>query len=243
MNTPRRLRVLVADRDRRVRRALRELLSAQTDLEVCAEAGTTDAALARVSTERPDVVLLDVLLPGRVEGLNLVAALERQGVPAVVLTTAASLRRPALENGACAFLEKDGNLHRIPQALREASHCCPAASSVPITAAASARTLTDRSRQGGKKHVNSNYDGYLQTATQLQRWRDFQAHVFAYLVINLAFVLIWALDGQGFFWPVFSLVGWAIGLSFQHFSMVLRGQITDEQVRRKLRPGAAGPPD
>ena len=86
--------------------------------------------------------------------------------------------------------------------------------------------------------MNPNYDSYLQTATQLQRWRDFQAHVAAYLVINTAFVLIWALTGRGFFWPVYPLVGWGIGLSFQHFSAVLHGPITDGDVRRKLRPGA-----
>ena len=87
--------------------------------------------------------------------------------------------------------------------------------------------------------MNPNYDSYLQTATQLQRWRDFQAQVAAYLVINVVFVIIWAVTGQGFFWPAYPLVGWAVGLSFQHFSAVLRGQITDEDVRRKLRPGAA----
>ena len=90
--------------------------------------------------------------------------------------------------------------------------------------------------------MNPNYDSYLQTATQLQRWRDFQAHVAAYLVINTAFVLIWALTGQGFFWPVYPLAGWGIGLSFQHFSAVVRGQITDEDVRRKLRPGGEEEP-
>ena len=90
--------------------------------------------------------------------------------------------------------------------------------------------------------MNPNYDSYLQTATQLQRWRDFQAHVTAYLVTNTAFVLIWARNRRGFFWPVYPLVGWAVGLSFQHFSAVLRGQITDEDVRRKLRAGAAEEP-
>lgn len=87
--------------------------------------------------------------------------------------------------------------------------------------------------------MNPNYGSYLQTATQLQRWRDFQAHVVAYLVINIVFVVIWAVSGQGFFWPAFPLIGWAVGLSFQHFSAVFRGQITDEDVRRKMRPGAA----
>lgn len=90
--------------------------------------------------------------------------------------------------------------------------------------------------------MNPNYDNYLQTATQLQRWRDFQAHAGAYLMINTVFVLIWARNRRGFFWPVYPLVGWGLGLSFQHFSAVLRGQITDEDVRRKLRPGAAEEP-
>ena len=49
--------------------------------------------------------------------------------------------------------------------------------------------------------MNPNYDSYLQTATQLQRWRDFQAHVGAYLVVNTVFVLIWARHRRGFFWP------------------------------------------
>jgi 2TM domain len=90
--------------------------------------------------------------------------------------------------------------------------------------------------------LNPNYDSYLQTATQLQRWRDFQAHVGAYLVINTGFVLIWARNRRGLFWPVYPIVGWALGLSFQHVSAVLRGQITDEDVRRKLRPLAAEEP-
>ena len=59
---------------------------------------------------------------------------------------------------------------------------------------------------------------------------------------NTAFVLIWARHRRGFFWPAYPPAGWAVGLSFQQFSVVLRGQITDEDVRRKLRPGAAEEP-
>ena len=90
---------------------------------------------------------------------------------------------------------------------------------------------------------NPNYDNYLTTATQLQRWRDFTSHLIAYLVINTAFAVIWAIAGRGFFWPVFPLVGWGIGLSSQHFNVVLRGQITDADVRRKLHTTDINPPD
>ena len=87
--------------------------------------------------------------------------------------------------------------------------------------------------------MNGNYDSYLRTATQLQRWRDFQAHLLAYLLGNSVFLAIWALTGEGFFWPAFPLIGWGIGLSFQHFHVALRGQITDNDVRKKLRPAPA----
>jgi two-component system response regulator DevR len=77
MNSPRRLRVLIIDCDRRVRRALRELLTAEPDLEVCGAAGSTRAALTRMNAQRPDVALLDVLLPGPEEGLGLTLTLHR----------------------------------------------------------------------------------------------------------------------------------------------------------------------
>lgn len=83
--------------------------------------------------------------------------------------------------------------------------------------------------------MNANYDSYLTTATQLQRWRDFQAHLLAYVVGNVIFVATWALSGKGFFWPAFPLVGWGIGLSFQHFHVAFRGQITDRDVKQRLR--------
>jgi cation diffusion facilitator CzcD-associated flavoprotein CzcO len=95
MNSPRRVRVLIIDRDRRVRRALRDLLTTEPDLEICAAVGDSGAALAQVNAGRPDVALLDVLLPGPAEGLGLVLALHRLGVPVVVLTAASSLREQA----------------------------------------------------------------------------------------------------------------------------------------------------
>lgn len=123
MNSPRRLRVLIIDCDRRVRRAFRELLTAEPDLEVCGAAGSTRAALTRMNAQRPDVALLDVLLPGPEEGLGLALTLHRIGLPVVVLTTATSMREQAQESGAAAFLEKDHNLHLIPQACGQLAIC------------------------------------------------------------------------------------------------------------------------
>jgi 2TM domain len=84
--------------------------------------------------------------------------------------------------------------------------------------------------------TNPNYDTYLATATQLQRWRDFSSHLAAYGVVNAIFIAIWAARGKGFFWPVFPLIGWGAGLSFQHFNEVLRGPLTEAQVQSKMNP-------
>jgi hypothetical protein len=75
---------------------------------------------------------------------------------------------------------------------------------------------------------------YVQAALQIQRWRDFGSQVFAYVIGNIVFVVIWAAQGKGFFWPIYPLLVWGLGLSAQHFSVVIRGQITDEDVRRTL---------
>jgi len=103
MTAANRLRVLIIDPDRRVRSGLSDLLTTETDLEICATAGSPRTALAHISAQRPDVALLDVLLPGPAQGLGLLQKLHTLGLPVVVLTTATSLRDQAQQSGAAAF--------------------------------------------------------------------------------------------------------------------------------------------
>jgi DNA-binding NarL/FixJ family response regulator len=56
-------RVFLLDDHEIVRRGLRELLEAEGDIEVVGEAGTAEEALGRIPPTRPDVAVLDVLLP------------------------------------------------------------------------------------------------------------------------------------------------------------------------------------
>lgn len=44
--------------------------------------------------------------------------------------------------------------------------------------------------------------------------RGLTAHILAYVMVNMLLVVTWSMTGAGFFWPVFPLLGWGIGLAF-----------------------------
>lgn len=68
---------------------------------------------------------------------------------------------------------------------------------------------------------------------QLKKKREFSANVFAYVVVNAFLVGIWAVTGAGFFWPIFPILGWGMGLIF-HAWDVYQQPPTDEQIRREM---------
>jgi cytochrome b561 len=82
--------------------------------------------------------------------------------------------------------------------------------------------------------ANDRLNQAIAVACQMQRWRDFSAHVAAYLLMNALFTAGWALGGRGYFWPLWTLLGWGVGLSFQHFYAVLRRPIGSGEVLQRL---------
>ncbi len=104
------VRVLLVDDDPLVRAGLRMILSSADDLEVVGEAGDGAEAGTAVRAHRPDVVLMDIRMPG-VDGLTATAALTAlPDPPKVVVLTTFGLDDyvfRALEAGAAGFLLKD----------------------------------------------------------------------------------------------------------------------------------------
>lgn len=49
---------------------------------------------------------------------------------------------------------------------------------------------------------------------RLKAKRDFGAHLIAYLSVNAMLVGIWYVTGAAFFWPIFIIMGWGIGIAF-----------------------------
>ncbi len=104
------IRVVVVDDEALVRGGLRMILESADDIEVVGEADDGSRAVAAVQQHRPDVVLMDVRMPG-MDGLSAAAAvLARPDPPRVVMLTTFDLDSyvfSALEAGASGFLLKD----------------------------------------------------------------------------------------------------------------------------------------
>ena len=70
---------------------------------------------------------------------------------------------------------------------------------------------------------------------RLEKKHDFYPLVLAYLSVNVMLVGIWAATGAGFFWPVFPILGWGIGVAFHAWDTFSRPQLTEERIEREMQ--------
>ena len=70
---------------------------------------------------------------------------------------------------------------------------------------------------------------------RLKQKRDFFAHLSVYVIVNGILTAIWALSGAGYFWPVWTMFGWGIGLAFHAYSVWGQKPITEADVQREMR--------
>jgi DNA-binding NarL/FixJ family response regulator len=119
--TPPPISVLIVDDHPVVRRGLRVLLEVQDGIKVAGEAGDGDTALALAAEHTPDVVLLDLKLPG-MDGIAVLVALKARDSTArvLVLTSATepALASLALRSGAAGLLYKDVDPDALVRAIR-----------------------------------------------------------------------------------------------------------------------------
>ena len=118
------IRVVLADDQALVRAGFRMLLDAEDDIEVVGEADDGEAALALVAAERPDVVLMDIRMPGvdGLEALRRITADPGLGTVRVLVLTTFELDEyvfEAVRAGASGFLVKHTQPADLVRAVRE----------------------------------------------------------------------------------------------------------------------------
>jgi DNA-binding NarL/FixJ family response regulator len=119
MSEPEAVRVLLVDPDEEVRGDVRRLLEEDGRFVVCGEARDAAAAISLAVTERPDVCLLELDIPG--DGLAAAWEITSRLPPADVVILTTSEREAdlmgALRVGVSGYLLKDQDLSRLPHAI------------------------------------------------------------------------------------------------------------------------------
>jgi DNA-binding NarL/FixJ family response regulator len=117
------IRVLIVDDHQMVREGLKVLLSTYADIAVVGEAANGYEAIDQCALVRPDVVLMDVIMP-ELDGPTATAELTRihPGVQVIALTSFVDVERveAALDAGAISYLLKDARPEALTQAIRDA---------------------------------------------------------------------------------------------------------------------------
>lgn len=147
------MKVLIVDDEKPARDRLRQILQDEDDYEVVGEAGNGHDALSLAAERKPDIVLLDIRMPGLdgIETAHHLNTLER--TPAVVFTTAYDeYAVDAFEARAIGYVLKPVRRSRLAAALEHASHL----------ANSTLRDVASRANMDGRRqHVSARVRGEL----------------------------------------------------------------------------------
>jgi len=123
MNAAQKMRVLIVDDHPIMRLGVAAIINAQTDMKVCAQAGSGEEAVRIFGKYRPDITLMDLRLPG-ISGLDALRSIRQEDPHAkcVVLTTYEGDEdiHQALAAGALGYIIKGMSHETLVDALRRA---------------------------------------------------------------------------------------------------------------------------
>ncbi|MGH2834793.1 MAG: response regulator [Solirubrobacteraceae bacterium] len=119
------IRIVLADDHAAMRQTLRMLLDGETDLDVIAETDSLGSLMDHVRARRPDVLVLDLGMPDRGSGIEMLARLTRDlrdtNIVVLTMNDDPSFARRALDNGAIGLVLKEMADSDLPAAVRGAS--------------------------------------------------------------------------------------------------------------------------
>jgi 2TM domain len=73
-----------------------------------------------------------------------------------------------------------------------------------------------------------------QAIKRLKAKNDFKVHLVVYLTVNTMLVLVWFLTSSGYFWPIWPMAGWGIGVVMHGYSVYWGAVFTEQQIQREM---------
>jgi uncharacterized membrane protein len=70
---------------------------------------------------------------------------------------------------------------------------------------------------------------------RLSARREFRLHLAIYILVNTMLIIIWAVSGAGYFWPIWPIGGWAIGLASHAFTVYFQRSVTEDDIHAEMR--------
>ncbi len=103
-------------------------------------------------------------------------------------------------------------------------------------------------------HVETNADGFVSTRPsdavdgltddrrevaikRIHAKRGFRRHVVTYAAVNGFLVVVWVATGGSYFWPVWTIAGWGIGLGVQGWAVYGERSITEVEIQDEINQG------
>ena len=161
----RKIRVVVVDDHTLIRQGIVGLLAGQPDIEVIGEAADGSEAIALVMKADPDVVLMDIAMPG-ISGLDAAREIKdrRAGVNILILTMhdREDYLFQALRAGAAGYILKGADVQELLAAVRGMPH-----GGMYLYPAARQRLVADYLQRAAKGEQGANYDGLTDRERQV----------------------------------------------------------------------------
>lgn len=74
-----------------------------------------------------------------------------------------------------------------------------------------------------------------QAVRRLKAKYEFKVHLIVYLVTNAMLVLIWFVSSMGYFWPIWPIAGWGIGLIMHGYTVYFGSVFTEDQIQHEMK--------
>lgn len=82
--------------------------------------------------------------------------------------------------------------------------------------------------------MSTGDDPRARALARIERRRGFQKTALGFAAVSALLVVIWAVSGAGFFWPVFPMLGMGIALAMQGYGTFARKDVSEQEIDREM---------